>query len=229
MDNRRLRTVMAILLLLIAGAWTVGARAQNAAAQQEEKEEKEEKKGGWVPVIAFTNSPVANAGIVVSRPNGRVIFEKDHATNARGFYPVELHPIPKRFRVTVIWEPTEAPFSSLGLVRMSADVNDYDRVNGRVYVNPVTTIVSRLLDRRPELSLARAQAIVRFVLGMPANASLGAALREGPHYLSPYFSASAFLEQAIAHGGFESFLEKLVTHAIDHPNQPLLLGADHRD
>ncbi len=234
MNNRRLRTFIATALLLIAGAWTVDASAQSA-------KQFEKKESRWVPIIAFTNSPVADADIVVTRPDGKVIFEKEHATNARGFYPAEFHPIPKKFRVTVIWEPTKAPYRSLGLVIMSTEVNDYDPVNGHVYVNPVTTIVSRLRDRRPELSLARAQAIVRFVLGMPANASLGAALREGPYFQSPFFSESEFLKKAIAYGGFESYIESLITQAIYHPqtqvlyrpvtqairpqNEPLLLAA----
>ncbi len=34
----------------------------------------------------FTNTPVADADIVVSDPDGKVVFERDHATNARGFY-----------------------------------------------------------------------------------------------------------------------------------------------
>lgn len=212
MDNLRLRTVVATALLLIAGVWTVGARAENV-------KQLEKKERGWVPIIAFTNTPVVDADIVVSRENGKVIFEKEHATNARGFYPAEIDSIPKKFRVTVLWVPTRAPYRSLGLVRMSADVNDYDRANGQVYVNPVTTIVSRLRDRRPELSLARAQAIVRFVLGMPANASLGAALREGPYFQSPFFSESDFIQKAIAYGGFESYIENLVMQAVYHPEK----------
>jgi hypothetical protein len=211
MDNRKFRTVMATALLLIAGAWTVGASAQSA-------KQLAKKESGWVRIIAFTNSPVAKADIVVSRLNGKVVFEQDQATNARGFYPAEIHPVPKNFRVTVTWE-AQAPYRSLGLVRMSTDVRNYDPVHGEVYVNPVTTMVSRLLDRRPELGLARAQAIVRFVLGMPANASLGAAMREGPYYQSPVFSESEFLKRANAYGGFDSYLENLVTQAIYHPNE----------
>jgi hypothetical protein len=42
---------------------------------------------------------------------------------------------------------------------------------------------------------------VRRFLAMPANASLGAALRETQCFHSAYFSAAAFLIQANAHGG----------------------------
>lgn len=44
-------------------------------------------------------------------------------------------------------------------------------------------------------------------------------MREGPYYLSPLFSESEFLKQAIAYGGFDSDLENLVTQAIYHPNE----------
>ncbi len=96
-------------------------------------------------------------------------------------------------------------------MRLSTDVHDYEPVHGVVYVNPVTTMVSRLLDRRPELSLVEAQAIVRRVLGMPANTSLGAAMRQGPYYRSAVFAESKFIKRANAYGGFDSFLESLVT------------------
>jgi hypothetical protein len=213
MNDFRLRTTIATALLLIAGVWTVGARAQS-----------EKKEGGWVRISAFTNIPVADADIVISewcghcKSDGKLVFEQDHATNDRGFYAAEVHPIPKNFRVTVTWEPTQAPYRSLGMVRMSADVRDHDPMHGLVYVNPVTTIVSRVLDRRPDLSLAEAQAIVRSFLGMPANTSLGAAMREGPYFQSPVFSESEFLKQAIAYGSADGFLENLVTQAIYNPN-----------
>ena|ERR1700722_7910797 len=114
MGNLRLRTVTATALLVIAGVWTSGARAQNAA-----------ENGEWVRISAFTNSPVANADIVVSRPDGKVVFEKERATNARGFYAAGIDPLPKSFRVTVTWDANQAPYRSLGLVRMSTDVHDY--------------------------------------------------------------------------------------------------------
>lgn len=208
MDNRRLRTVIATALLLIAGVWTAGARAES-----------EQNGDGWVRIIAFTNAPLANADIVISDPDGKVVFEKVRATNARGFYAADVDPLPKRFRVTVIRDVDGAPYRSLGLVRLTTDVNNYDPVHGVVYVNPVTTMVSRLLDRRPELSLRKAQAIVRRVLGMPANTSMGAAMRQGPYYTSPVFAESVFLKRANAYGGFDGYVESLMTRAIYHPNE----------
>jgi hypothetical protein len=85
-----------------------------------------------------------------------------------------------------------------------------------VYVNPVTTMVTGVLLRRPEFSLQQAQARVRRFLAMPANASLGAALRETQRFHSAYFSESAFLIQANAHGGELYFEEDLVNQMLHY-------------
>jgi hypothetical protein len=100
---------------------------------------------------------------------------------------------------------------------MSADVRDFDRVHGAVYVNPATTMVSRLLDRRPRLGLLGARLLVRRFLDLPANASLGAALREGRHFQSSYFSESKFLAEADRHGGFDAFTDDLLDKIVYHP------------
>ena len=84
---------------------------------------------------------------------------------------------------------------------LSADVRNYNPVRDVVYVNPVTTMVTGLLLRRPDFSLQQAQARVRRILAMPANASLGAALRETPRFHSAHFWKPDFLIQANEHGG----------------------------
>ena len=52
---------------------------------------------------------------------------------------------------------------------------------------------------------------------MPANASLGAALRETPFFQSAYFSESAFLNQANEDGGEVYFETDLVNQMLDNP------------
>jgi hypothetical protein len=51
---------------------------------------------------------------------------------------------------------------------------------------------------------------VRSFLNLPANGSLGAALREGKYFQSQFFSEQAFLREAAAHGGVDNFLDALV-------------------
>ncbi len=158
--------------------------------------------------------------------DGQLLFEQANATNARGIYPVKLTNMPKDFRVVVTWDPNGqenvSNLPTLGLVVLSADVRNYNPVKDVVYVNPVTTMVTGVLLRHPEFSLEQAQARVRRFLGMPADASLGAALRETQSFQSAYFSESAFLQQANEHGGLVYFMGDLVNQML--ANQ----GAVHR-
>ena len=78
------------------------------------------------------------------------------------------------------------------LGHLSADVVVADPEHQIVAVNPVTTLVSLLLDERPDLKLDDAQALVRNFLVFPANCDLGMALRESSGYESPFFSPVEF-------------------------------------
>jgi hypothetical protein len=177
--------------------------------------------GNWVRISAFTNQPLANADVAIFRTNGRLLFARANVTNARGIYPAHVEHLPPDFRVFVIWDSHwQANWSgllSLGLVVLSADVRNYNPSNDIVYVNPVTTMVTALLLGRPQLELEEAQAQVRHFLGMPANASLGAALREGERFHPAYFSASAFLKEANESGGVLTFMESLLNQILHSP------------
>jgi hypothetical protein len=175
----------------------------------------------WVRISAFINEPLANADVAVFSADGRLLFWKANATNRRGIYPAKVANLPPDFRVVVIadanWPFNRSDLRALGLVVLSADVRNYNPANDTVYVNPVTTMVTGLLLRNPGLHLPQAQARVRQFLGMPANASLGAALREGTRYHSAYFSESAFLKEANRHGGLLIFVETLLNKMLDNP------------
>lgn len=176
----------------------------------------------WLRISAFTNQPLAGADVAVYSTDGRLLFEKAHATNERGIYPVKLNHVPKDFRVVVAGDPNAQGNSSnlfnLGEMVLSADVRNYNPERDVVYVNPVTTMVTGILLQRPDFGLRRAQARVRRFLAMPANASLGAALRETPRFHSDYFSESAFLIQANQHGGELYFEADLVNEMLDNPS-----------
>jgi hypothetical protein len=175
----------------------------------------------WVRISAFIKEPLANADVAVFSADGRLLFWKANATNRRGIYPAKVANLPPDFRVVVIadanWSFNRSDLGALGLVVLSADVRNYNPANDTVYVNPVTTMVTGLLLRNPGLHLPQAQARVRQFLGMPANASLDAALREGTRYHSAYFSQSAFLKEANRHGGLLIFVETLLNKMLDNP------------
>jgi hypothetical protein len=76
MQIGKFKGVIASALLLTSGIFAVEVKAQDAKRRQHDR---------WVPIVAFTDQPLADADILVSRADGRTIFEKDHATNGQGF------------------------------------------------------------------------------------------------------------------------------------------------
>ena len=88
---------------------------------------------------------------------------------------------------------------------LSADVELTDPAQQIVVVNPVTTLVSLLLDEQSNLTLDDAQARVRDFLALLPNYDLGMALRESSGYESPYYSAVEFSTEAQAAGGLDLF------------------------
>jgi hypothetical protein len=206
MRNQMLCRAIAITLLLVSGLATGSGRAESP------------QLNNWLRISAFTDHPLAGADVAVFSKDGGLLFEKTNATNARGIYPVKLMNLPKEFCVVVTdVDPNASSRFNLGQVVLSADVRNYNPVRDVVYVNPVTTLVTGLLLRRPDFSLQQAQARVRRFLAMPANASLGAALRETQQFRSDYFSESTFLNQANEHGGELYFEEDLVNQMLDNP------------
>jgi hypothetical protein len=206
MRNQMLCTAFATALLLVSGLATGSGRADSPQANS------------WLRISAFTDNPLAGADVAVFGGDGQLLFERTNATNVRGIYPVKLMPVPKDFRVVVVGvNPNASHRFNLGLVVLSADVHNYNPERDVVYVNPVTTMVTGVKLRHPEFSLQQAEARVRQFLGMPANASLGAALRETPFFQSAYFSESDFLNQANEHGGILYYIADLLNQMLDNP------------
>ena len=171
----------------------------------------------WLRISAFATAPLANADIDVYDLKGKKIFERRNATNDMGVYPARIDHFPMDFRVTVTGDGPQmqdADLRAVGKLTLTADVRNFDTTHGVVYVNPVTTLVSRVMDRLPGHDLAAAQAKVRRLLVLPPDASLGAAMRQGPYYQSPYFSETRFFQQARQRGDFARFEDELSREAI---------------
>jgi hypothetical protein len=203
-------------LALIFGIVAANAHASNSAEVQFSGH-----RITWLRISAFTDVPLAQADVAVYDTAGRLLFEKRHATNSQGVFPARMRTLPPDFRVTVAWDghsENDLRRRLLGGFTLNADVENFDAVHGIVYVNPVTTIVSRVLDRsRGKLTLQRAQALVRHFFVLPPNASLGAALREGTYFRSRYFSQKVFLAEAAKYWGVEPFLQVLVSQILTQP------------
>jgi hypothetical protein len=184
----------------------------------------------WLRIMAFTDAPVVGADVRVSvhRSQGRPLVDVHAATNDQGVFAVAVRSQPSFFRVTVTGGTTNGnPFPW----HLSADVELTDPAHQIVVVNPVTTLVSLVLDQRPNLKLDGAEALVRTFLTLPANYPLGMALRQSSGYKSPFFSPVVFVTEAEAAGGLDAFvhllLQELASDSAAHSfRQPQLLGED---
>jgi len=214
-QNRHIKKLRALILAL-------GIVAANASASNS-PEVGSGHRVTWLRISAFTDVPLAEGDVAVYDTAGRRLFQKHHATNSQGVFPARIHALPPDFRVTVTWDghkENDLGRLLLGGFTLSADVQNFDPVHGIVYVNPVTTIVSRVLDRsRGNLTLQQVQALVRRFFILPPNASLGAALREGTNFRSRYFSQKAFLTEAASYRGVEPFLQVLQNEMLAQPEK----------
>jgi hypothetical protein len=211
--------------LLLTG-WTAAAQdpcvSPNCAASLGHGNERV-----WLRTWAFADAPVEGADVRVSE-RGRLLAHAKAATNRYGVFPA---PVRNRLdldsrgrslvRISISGGTTNGePFSG----HMTADVALTDPDHQILVVNPVTTLVSLVLDARPELKLDQAEAIVKGFLELPASYSLGLALRQSSGYVSPFFSPVAFMEEAQVAGGLDAFesqlLQELTSHSATHPFRP---------
>ena len=111
MRNQMLSPAIATALLLVSGLAIGSGRAESP------------QLNNWLRISAFTDHPLAGADVGVFSKDGRLLFEKANATNARGIYPVKLMNLPKDFGVVVTdVNPNESNRFNLGQVVLSADV-----------------------------------------------------------------------------------------------------------
>jgi hypothetical protein len=212
-----IRKCLAAGLALAVTVGTANAPAQNFSGVSDSSTTNVIPGYSWLRINAFLNVPLAGADVAVYDTAGDRIFQQDDATNDQGVFPAYVNNLPRDFRVTVTFDGNAQQDSGLGLMgqfTLSADERDFDPAYGIVYVDPATTLVSRLLEHEPGLSIHQARASVRRFLGLPENASLGAALRQDSGYQSPYFSETAFISQAQQQGGMEPFLKSLASQMM---------------
>ena len=228
----------ALLAAFLLGLFVpAGARAQGNGQAPAQAAAHERDHSVWLRIMAFTDAPIVGADVRVS-VHGRLLADAKAATNDQGVFPVRI------WQPWILGEETRrANWRSFVRISISggttngnpfpghltADVVLTDPAHQILVVNPVTTLVSLVLDRRPELKLDQAETLVRRFLGLPTNYSLGLALRQGSHYVSRFFSPVVLLKEAQAAGGLEAF-EQLLLQELEsgstHPfGPPQLLGS----
>jgi hypothetical protein len=214
------------------GVFVTGAQAGAPGRSSFDRRRDDLFQGGrrqptWLRVSAFADLPLNFADVAIYDARGRLLFKSRHATNSQGVFAAPVRALPRDFRVTVTWDGYREQTLerlSLGRFTLSADEQNFDPVHDIVYVNAASTLVSRVLDAYPQMPLHRARALVRSFLGMPRNASLGVALREGKYFRSKYFSAATFLEEARQHGGIDALLDILRSDLSAQPDSTHLFA-----
>lgn len=249
----RVALVAAFLLGLFLPA---GARAQENGQAPVESPEHRRHQPMWLSIMAFTDAPVVGADVRVTvGSHGPLLVDAKAATNRQGVFPARVwRPWLLREQAEDANQPERRRRSFLRisisggtkngdpfLEHLTADIALTHPDHQILVVNPVTTLVSRLLDERPELkderlelNLGGAKALVRRFLKLPANYSLGLALRQSSHYVSPFFSTGAFMAEAGNAGGLDAFehllLQELASPSATHSfRPPKLLGSTGSD
>jgi hypothetical protein len=219
---RQAAVLAALLLALCPPGWTAAAGQAQSAERVTVPPVWSRGQGHgrpveWLKLQVFTDAPVVGADVRVSvhGSQGRPLVEVQAATNNQGVVPVALPSHPSFFRVSVSGGTTNGnPF----LGHLSADVVLDDPAHQLVVVNPVTTLVSLVLDARPDLKLEGAEALVRQFLELPENYSLGMALRVSAGYRSRHFSPGILVAEAEAAGGLDAFLAVLLQELLGSPS-----------
>ena len=202
-----------------------GARAEGNGQTLAQIPEQRRDHSVWLRIMAFADAPVVGADVRVT-VHGQLLADARAATNRQGVFPLHI------WRAWLLGEEARGA-NRRSFVRISisggtingdrfpghltADVALTDPVHQILVVNPVSTLVSRVLDERPELKLDGAEALVRRFLKLPANYSLGLALRQSSGYASPFFSPVAFMTQARDGGGLDA-LEHLLLQELASPS-----------
>ena len=237
----------ALLAAFLLGLFLpAGTRAQGNEQVPVQAAEHQRDHPMWLRIMAFTDAPIvgANVRITLGGPHGPVLADARAATNDQGVFPARIWrpwmlgeeadanaPKRRRRRSFVRISISGGTISGDGFLgHLTADVALTDPAHQILVVNPVTTLVSRVLEERPELTLDQAEALVRHLLKLPENYSLGLALRQSSHYVSPFFSPVAFMAEARAAGGLDAFLylllQELASPSAGHPfRPPQLLGS----
>ncbi|MBV9035560.1 MAG: hypothetical protein JO182_13810 [Acidobacteriaceae bacterium] len=228
----RAAVLASLLLGLILAAGIATAQDQSSGAATGTPETTHGQSKVLLRIMVFAHAPVVGADVRVS-VRGRLLVHANAATNEYGVFPAPVGREWLSDEEAEATNPSERHRRSLVRITISggtikgqpfpghlmADVPIADLANQILVVNPVTTLVSRLLDARPELDLNQAQARVRSFLTLPANYPLGQTLRQGPHYRCPFFSPAVFVAEAEAAGGLDAFAHLLL--------QELAVGLTH--
>lgn len=180
---------------------------------------------GWVSAT----EPISGADLAFYNVQGhQVDSTKKAVTGDFGSFRLTVKNLPADFRVVA---SSGSHLGEASTADLSADYRAYDTVEGTIYINAVTTMVSAYLDQHPDKRLDEATTIIKSFLGIPEWVDIGSGLAAS----SEFFSHGTFMEGALAHGGVNSYISQLIaeldgsdpaiTHPFLHQGPPLLQSA----
>lgn len=155
------------------------------------------------------NQDVSGAQLKVTDLKGNTISEQTASSSDFGAFmiPVQKQSVQTGFRVVADGGTDSGQAVTSSLEAQFGGVNPDRDI---IYLNLVTTMVCRYLDRVPDATLADATAVVKTFLGIPAFVDIGSGLYHDPTYFSP----QTFLTAAAANGGVDAYMGALVDEMI---------------
>ncbi len=160
----KLTAPAAVLPALLLGLFVpAGAGAQENGQAPAESPEHGRHQPMWLSIMAFTDAPVVGADVRVTvGPHGPLLVDAKAATNRQGVFPARVwRPWLLREQAEDANQPERLRRSFLRisisggtingdpfLDHLTADIALTDPDHQILVVNPVTTLVSRLLDER---------------------------------------------------------------------------------
>jgi hypothetical protein len=156
---------------------------------------------GWVSA----GEPVSGAELAIENLKGKRIYDsKTAVTGDLGSFIVAVDKLPADFRISASGGSQAGQELNVDL---TADYRGFDPQAKMVYINAVTTLVSRYIDAKPDVSLEQATRTVKRFLEIPEKVDIG----RGLHVSNGYFSHQGFIEAAVQSGGVAALLDQLLT------------------
>ena len=151
--------------------------------------------------------PIIDATVRIYDLDGRKLSEEFHATSENGAFMVGMHstlmrPLPDEYKIVVSGGTLGGePFHDQ-LVRI---IHDFDE-SLWYHVNEVTSLVSAIAERQPEILISRAEEQVKEFLAVPN----GFDLISNAMYSTTMYSSHDFSHQSRDAGGLETFIDFLL-------------------
>ena len=158
---------------------------------------------GTLSGIIALDQPIDNADITIKDFDGNILLNKENATFSKGAFVISLENLKLPDKFTFI---ANADYDG-EQVELSNSFVGFDYLNDSVFINAVTTLITRYAQDR-SISYEQSANIVCDKLQIPF--SVDPAYDITINNFPSIFSPSAFMKQARENGGFNNYIDALV-------------------